>query len=152
MQNRLKITMLAIAALSVWGIVAVRLVISFRTGETEPEVAGRNMTPIPHVKDTLVLEYLDPFLRDLIKDKANVAVMKKLPETAVDVMEPVPAVDFLFKGILGVDGSQFGVAVRGGEVFMLQPGDLIGDFIVIGFSPEHMTVRYRGAVQEVRVI
>ncbi len=101
-------------------------------------VSFRNGRPA----DTLVLDYPDPFLCPLSRPLPPAKSSK--PRTQNASQETVPSPDFTFKGIIGSGSGTKAMVVRGGELLMLGRGERVGQFDVVSYSPETLTLGWKG--------
>ncbi len=104
----------------------------------EGVVSFRNGRPA----DTLALDYPDPFLRPLSRPLPPAKSSK--PQTSAPSQEAVPSPDFIFKGIIGSGAGTKAMIVRSGELLMLGRGDRVGQFDVVSYSPETLTLGWKG--------
>lgn len=105
----------------------------------EGVVAFRNGLPA----DTLALDYPDPFLRPLSRPLPPAKSSRQ--HTPAPSQEAVPSPDFTFKGIIGSgSGTTKAMIVRGGELLMLVRGERVGQFDVLSYSPEILTLGWKG--------
>lgn len=142
---------LLVAAVAVWGVIVVKVVRGSRpSGVAVPRAVVEKVT-VKDERDSLKLDYRDPFLgeftrarREPVKTVAAEKPVRKEPERP-----PVP--DFSFKGVIGGGAGRRAMVLKNGGLHMLSPGDVLGDFEVVSFSPEVMTVRSGRHVIEVKV-
>ncbi|MBQ8838384.1 MAG: hypothetical protein IJ005_03600 [Bacteroidales bacterium] len=131
---------LIVAVIIVWGIIILKVVKGGRPVETPP--AGHFEKTSENVpKDSLLLDYRDPFLGEFVK-----AGQEKKPSLIVDKVarrepEQPPVPDFTFKGLIGNDTEQRAMILKNGGLHMLGLGETIGGFKVVGVSPEIVTVQ-----------
>lgn len=59
--------------------------------------------------------------------------------------------DFSFKGVIGGGAGRRAMVLKNGSLHMLSPGDVLGDFEVVSFTPEVIVVRNGRNVMEVKV-
>ncbi len=104
----------------------------------EGVVSFRNGRPA----DTLALDYPDPFLRPLSRPLPPAKSSR--PRTPAPSQEAVPSPDFIFKGIIGSGSGTKAMIVRGGELLMLGRGERVGQFDVVSYSPETLTLGWKG--------
>ena len=142
---------LLVAVVLIWGVIILKVVKGSRPAE-KPLVENRIKEPVMNEsKDSLQLNYRDPFLGEFIRIKEvkrssqpQVKVVRKEPE-----QPPVP--DFAFKGLIGNGVEQRAMVLKNGNLQMLGLGEMIGEFKVIGISPELMTVQNGKHKVEVKV-
>lgn len=142
---------LLVAVVLIWGVIILKVVRGSRPAE-KPLVENRIKEPVMNAsKDSLQLNYRDPFLGEFIRIKEvkkssqpQVKVVRKEPE-----QPPVP--DFTFKGLIGNGVEQRAIVLKNGNLHMLGLGEMIGEFKVIGISPELMTVQNGKHKIEVKV-
>lgn len=143
MERRKFVTVaLTVAVVMIWGVIIIKVV--RRTGVDEitevdnpPAVSSANKVH----RDSLRLDYRDPFLREFIRVKHD---RKPTPHKVANVpkklvMAPVP--DFTFKGLIGNDSGQRAMVMKNGGLHIVGLGETIGGFKVVEFFPEYMTVQ-----------
>lgn len=142
---------LLVTVILIWGIIILKVVRGSRPVE-KPLVENRIKEPVQNaLEDSLQLNYRDPFLGEFVRAKEvkkssqpQVKVVRKEPE-----QPPVP--DFTFKGLIGNGVEQRAMVMKNGNLHMLGLGEMIGEFKVIGISPELMTVQNGKHIVEVKV-
>ncbi len=142
---------LLVTVILIWGIIILKVVRGSRPVE-EPLVGNRIKEPVKNAsKDSLQLNYRDPFLGEFVRikevkksSKSQAKVIRKEPE-----LPPVP--DFTFKGLIGNGVEQRAMVLKNGNLHILGLGEMIGEFKVIGISPELMTVQNGKHKIEVKV-
>lgn len=142
---------LLVTVILIWGIIILKVVRGSRPVE-KPLVENRTKEPVQNAsEDSLQLNYRDPFLGEFVRVKEvkkssqpQVKVVRKEPE-----QPPVP--DFIFKGLIGNGVEQRAMVMKNGNLHILGIGEMIGEFKVIGISPELMTVQNGKHKVEVRV-
>lgn len=142
---------LLVTVILIWGIIILKVVRGSRPVE-EPLVENRIKEPVKNAsKDSLQLNYRDPFLGEFVRIKevkkssqSQAKVIRKEPE-----LPPVP--DFTFKGLIGNGVEQRAMVLKNGNLHILGIGEMIGEFKVIGISPELMTVQNGKHKIEVKV-
>lgn len=142
---------LLVTVILIWGIIILKVVRGSRPVE-KPLVENRIKEPVQNaLEDSLQLNYRDPFLGEFVRAKEvkkssqpQVKVVRKEPE-----QPPVP--DFTFKGLIGNGVEQRAMVLKNGSLHILGLGEMIGEFKVIGISPELMTVQNGKHIVEVKV-
>lgn len=142
---------LLVTVILIWGIIILKVVRGSRPVE-EPLVGNRIKEPVKNAsKDSLQLNYRDPFLGEFVRikevkksSKSQAKVIRKEPE-----LPPMP--DFTFKGLIGNGVEQRAMVLKNGNLHILGLGEMIGEFKVIGISPELMTVQNGKHKIEVKV-
>lgn len=142
---------LLVAVVLIWGVIIMKVVRGSRPAE-KPLVGNRIKVPVKNAsKDSLQLNYRDPFLCEFVRIKevktssqSQAKVIRKEPE-----LPPVP--DFTFKGLIGNGVEQRAMVLKNGNLHILGLGEMIGEFNVIGISPEVMTVQNGNHKIEVKV-
>ena len=142
---------LLVAVVLIWGVIILKVVQGSRTIEN-PVVENHTKGSVENVlKDPLRLDYRDPFLGEFVRVKqdkkpsiAQKAIVKREPE-----QPPVP--DFTFKGLIGNGVEQKAMVMKNGNLHMLRLGEMVGEFKVIGISPELITVQSGKHKIEVKV-
>ena len=142
---------LLVTVILIWGIIILKVVRGSRPVE-EPLVENRIKEPVKNAsKDSLQLNYRDPFLGEFVRIKevkkssqSQAKVIRKEPE-----LPPVP--DFTFKGLIGNGVEQRAMVLKNGNLHILGIGEMIGEFKVIGISPELMTLQNGKHKIEVKV-
>ena len=142
---------LLVAVFLIWGVIILKVVRGNRPVE-EPLVENRIKEPVKNAsKDSLQLNYRDPFLGEFVRVKevkkssqSQAEGIRKEPE-----LPPVP--DFTFKGLIGNGVEQRAMVLKNGSLHILGLGGMIGEFKVIGISPELMTVQNGKHKIEVKV-
>ena len=142
---------LLVTVILIWGIIILKVLRGSRPVE-EPLVENRIKEPVKNAsKDSLQLNYRDPFLGEFVRIKE---VKKSSQSQAKDIrkepeLPPVP--DFTFKGLIGNGVEQRAMVLKNGNLHILGIGEMIGEFKVIGISPELMTVQNGKHKIEVKV-
>ena len=142
---------LLVAVVLIWGVIIMKVVRGSRPAE-KPLVGNRIKVPVKNAsKDSLQLNYRDPFLGEFVRIKevktssqSQAKVIRMEPE-----LPPVP--DFTFKGLIGNGVEQRAMVLKNGNLHILGLGEMIGEFNVIGISPEVMTVQNGKHKIEVKV-
>lgn len=142
---------LLVTVILIWGIIILKVVRGSRPVE-KPLVENRIKEPVQNaLEDSLQLNYRDPFLGEFVRVKevkkssqSQAKVIRKEPE-----LPPVP--DFTFKGLIGNGVEQRAMVLKNGSLHILGLGEMIGEFKVIGISPELMTVQNGKHIVEVKV-
>ena len=142
---------LLVTVILIWGIIILKVLRGSRPVE-EPLVENRIKEPVKNAsKDSLQLNYRDPFLGEFVRikevkksSKSQAKVIRKEPE-----LPPMP--DFTFKGLIGNGVEQRAMVLKNGSLHILGLGEMIGEFKVIGISPELMTVQNGKHKVEVKV-
>ena len=142
---------LLVAVVLIWGVIILKVVKGSRSIEN-PVVENHTKTSVKNVsKDSLQLDYRDPFLGEFVRVKQNKkpsitqkTIVKREPE-----QPPVP--DFTFKGLIGNGVEQKAMVMKNGNLHMLSLGEMVGEFKVIGISPEQITVQREKHKIEVKV-
>ena len=142
---------LLVTVILIWGIIILKVVRGSRPVE-EPLVENRIKEPVKNAsKDSLQLNYRDPFLGEFVRIKED----KKSSQSKVKVVrrepEQPPVPDFTFKGLIGNGTEQRAMVMKNGSLHILGLGEMIGEFKVIGISPELMTVQNGKHKVEVKV-
>ena len=142
---------LLVAVVLIWGVIILKVVKGSRPAE-KPLVENRIKEPVVNEsKDSLQLNYRDPFLGEFVRIKE----VKKSSQSQAKVirMEPElpPVPDFTFKGLIGNGVEQRAMVLKNGNLHILALGEMIGEFTVIGISPEVMTVQNGKHKIEVKV-
>lgn len=142
---------LLVTVILIWGIIILKVVRGSRPVE-EPLVENRIQEPVKNAsKDSLQLNYRDPFLGEFVRIKE----VKKSSQSQAKVIRKEPELpsmpDFTFKGLIGNGVEQRAMILKNGSLHILGLGEMIGEFKVIGISPELMTVQNGKHKVEVRV-
>lgn len=150
-RKKILTVILLVAAVFVWGSIIFKVVRG--AGQVElPLVERKPVKPVGKVqKDTLRLDYRDPFLGEFVRAKQEkkpvlheVKTIRKEPE-----LSPVP--DFTFKGLIGNGSGQRAMVLKNGSLFVLGPGEMLGDFKIVEIFPERMIVQNGKYKLEVKV-
>ena len=132
---------LLIAVVLIWGAIILKVI----RGGSQPKMhIVKNLQEKAMVKgqkDSLRLNYRDPFIGEFIRTKQDQKPV--LPQVRPVLKEPEqpPAPDFMFKGLIGNVSGQRAMILKNGSLHILGPGEMIGDFKVIGIFPEYVIVR-----------
>ena len=142
---------LLVAVVLIWGFIILKVVRGSKPAE-KPLVENRIKEPVQNAsEDSLQLNYRDPFLGEFVRIKE----VKKSSQPQVKVVrkepEQPPEPDFTFKGLIGNGVEQRAMVLKNGNLHMLGLGEMIGEFKVIGISPELMTVQNGKYKVEVKV-
>lgn len=142
---------LLVAVVLIWGAIILKVVRGSRPAE-KTLVENPIKEPMKNAsKDSLQLNYRDPFLGEFIRIKE----VKKSSQPQIKVVreepEQPPVPDFAFKGLIGNGVEQRAMVLKNGNLQMLGLGEMIGEFKVIGISPELMTVQNGKHKVEVKV-
>ena len=142
---------LLVAVVLIWGVIILKVVKGSRpienpVADNHPKASVDNVS-----KDSLRLDYRDPFLGEFVRVKeykkpsiVQAKIVKREPE-----QPPVP--DFTFKGLIGNGVEQKAMVMKNGNLHMLSLGEMVGEFKVIGISPEQITVQSGKHKIEVKV-
>ncbi|MCM1501387.1 MAG: hypothetical protein NC115_01815 [Bacteroidales bacterium] len=142
---------LASAVVAVWGMVLVKV---FHPSDEIPQFKE---LPLPEasvpaeVRDSLILDYRDPFLSGLVEVKPAFSKVVMSSPAAPGEDEPVRQPGFVFKGVIGNGDAVHALVSDRGTVRMVCPGDSVDGFLVVRFSPEKMTVKSNGRMIELKV-
>lgn len=135
-QKRSTTIVLIVAALLVWGGVAVRITRWTRSdGPMEgsaPPIDAQPEMPA----DTLLLDYPDPFLGYLERQE-TASPAKADP---VSVSEDRPPV-FRYKGVMRTKEDMYALIQKGNMSQMLRRGDVLDGWQVSGFGPDAMVLK-----------
>lgn len=151
--ERKKITtfVLLIVAVLIWGIIILKVAGGGRQVEKpvvkkQPENAVNNVRKVP-----LKLDYRDPFLGEFVRVRRvrttalpQVGIVRKTSE-----QPPVP--DFIFKGLIGNDSGRKAMVMKNGNMYLLAPGEMAGDFKIVDIFPEYIIVQNGKHRMEVKV-
>lgn len=142
---------LLVAVVLIWGVIILKVVQGSRPTEN-PVVENHTKASVEILsKDSLRLDYRDPFLGEFVRVKQDkkpsmvqAKIVKREPE-----QPPVP--DFTFKGLIGNGVEQKAMVMKNGNLHMLGLGEMLGEFKVIGISPELIIVQSGKHKIEVKV-
>lgn len=134
--------LLAVGVIAVWSLVAAKAIKWLRpSGEPvvhKAEVADAREDR----KDTLVLDYRDPFLGDVVRVE-NHTVQSGRPAM---LEQPQTTPSFAFRGMMsGLDGK-VALVERSGKMELFKEGEWIDEFRVVSISATEMVVKRRGVL------
>lgn len=146
MGKRQTMILLAIVVVSVWGMVAVRIWRWLRREGIPVLIKKEIAITETHQGDTLLLDYRDPFLS--IRPVG-------FPSRTIQGREhrkkkPMPTIGY--KGtIKGTDGKEKALIEYQGKIEALPAGSSVEGVLIVGISPESLTVRWEDRMQTIDV-
>lgn len=151
-RKRLVTAVLLVAAAAIWGVIIFRVLRGIRQDTTAiSRLPVTNPVVVLKSKDSLLLNYKDPFLDRLAKDKPKAIASKKVVKNQDKSKETVHTPDFQFKGLIGNGEEQCAMVLENGRLHMLDAGDTIDGFIVLDFTPQCLRVQKAMQVFEIKV-
>lgn len=143
MNNKKLVTViLLVAAVLVWGLVTFKVVRGSRKTEI-PSVSFSPREPLDlEGKDSLVLDYLDPFLREFSRAKKPGAVPSSPASRPVKKTEQSPEPDFTYKGMIGNGTGRMACVIKNGTLFVIEPGEKIGVYRIVAVTPQALLLDY----------
>lgn len=143
---------LLIAAILIWGVIILKVVRFSKPGETKIVEQHLEKSIEGDGKDSLKMNYRDPFIGEFIvaeHDKKSghplpVMDVRKEPEAS-----PVP--NFSFKGMISNGSGTRALVLKNGSLYVVGIGELIGEFKIAGISPECMTLQNGKCIMDIKV-
>lgn len=150
-RKKILTVILLVAAVFVWGSIIFKVVRG--AGQVElPLVERKPVKPVGKVrKDTLRLDYRDPFLGEFVRVKQEKKPVLHEVKTIRKEPEQPPVPDFTFKGMIVNDSGRKAMLMKNGSLLMLGPGGMIGDFKILEIFPECVLVQNGKYKIEVKV-
>lgn len=137
---------LIFVATSIWGAIAFRLLPSSSSAETlntMVETQSKTKAAIETLaKDSLKLNYTDPFTKKVLAKKTKSASPKPKLKPKVTEKEPLP--EIVYHGMIRNKSrktTQAWVSVNGEEK-VIQTGEKIGGLEFISVTPNQLTIRF----------
>ena len=141
---------LAVSAVLVWGIIAVRMIRWIRIGNDEVQTV---CTVKPHVGDPVpeppAMEYQDPFLKE-IRWKSPVPETERQGQDT-GAPEETPPPHIVFKGLIKCSGIPVAIVMDSDCSVMLRHGDIFAGFSVTGFSYDELVLERNGRTYRLQI-
>ena len=141
MKKKLMVGALSAAVLLVWGLIGFRVwgILKPHEEQRSYDLNVNTLPARPIVRDTLLLNYRDPFLDKVMKmEKTNV-----LPVRVTTHKRPAPQMSY--KGMMrGRDGKRKALIQVGSELESIAVGESVEGARVIAMDSECVTVRWEG--------
>ena len=150
MKKQIVVGILVIAVFVVWGLVIYRV---FKDAEL-PDSSLQDNVPVKSVvnkiRDSLKLDYSDPFLDEVISNEEKSA---DGDSSCLDQERPEPPLTptLIYKGIISDGYEHHAMVLQNGELLVLKANDFIGDFRIVSFTPEIITLQNGGNKIDVSV-
>lgn len=146
MGKRQTMILLAIVVVSVWGMVAVRIWRWLRREDVPVSVKKEIAITETHQGDTLLLDYRDPFLSIRPAGFPSRTIQGREHRK----MTPMPTIGY--KGtIRGADGKEKALIEYQGKIEALPAGSSVEGVLIVGISPESLTVQWEDRMQTIDV-
>ena len=143
---------LLVAVAAIWGVIIFRVLRGIRQDTTAiSRLPVTNPVVVMKSKDSLLLNYKDPFLDRFAKDKSTAVATKKVAKNQSKSEKTVHAPDIQFKGLIGNGENKNAMVLENGRLHMLDAGDTIDGFIVLDFTPQCLRVQKAMQVFELKV-
>lgn len=147
MRKKLLLVALVIAVLAVWGLVGFRIWNLARPEITESVKTEKKTESQSIPKDTLRLDYRDPFLES---GKAKTVVLSEKVATIPKPLVQMPPLKY--KGMVkGKDGTVKALVESKGEVVSLAKGTVLEKVRVVEIGPEHIQVQFGNETHLIKV-
>lgn len=141
---------LLIAVVLVWGSVIYRVIKGGRPVKVSSESAVTQMSETNENRNSLKLNYRDPFLGEFVR-ATKPAAKSAIPDVA-KAPEVVPVPDFVFKGVIGNESGRRASVLKGGLLYLVSCGEKIGEFEVIAMCPACLTIKAGKNVIEMKAL
>lgn len=133
---------LTVVAIMIWSIVILKV---FHKNDPVRMRIGDNMQETAEIrvrKDTLRLDYRDPFVGEFVRmkheEKSGLQAQTKYAEKN---LEQLPKVDFIFKGLICNGSGRKAMILKNGNLHILGSGETIGEFKVMDVFSEYVIVQ-----------
>lgn len=147
MRKKLLLVALVIAVLAVWGLVGFRVWNLARPEITKSAKAEKKTESQSIPKDTLHLDYRDPFLES---GKAKTVVLLEKVATIPKPLVQMPPLKY--KGMVkGKNGTVKALVESKGEVVSLAKGAVLEKVRVVEIEPEHIQVLFGNETHLIKV-
>lgn len=138
---------LLVASLVIWGIVAWRMIKTFKKDLVVVEEP--RFYPVPQKLDSLefLLNYDDPFLKEItgstLTNTKNEEEHTPFNDEVISWQESetVQEPAFTFKGILKVEEKTYALLDFDGETIMVNQHDVVDNFNIVSIAPDKLVVR-----------
>lgn len=140
MKSKAMTYVLIVVVLAVWGVVAKKIFFSKPSGDAAAYVKPPSGKPRVEGRDTLLLNYRDPFLGDVRRERPKPAT-----STAGDGRRPLPPkpmhdkpekIAFRYLGLLGKRGDPCCLIEDRETHYTLRKGDALNDFTLTAVFPD----------------
>lgn len=151
MKSRWTTYLLIAAVVAVWGVVAWKIFTPATDHATNKAVQPAAPTATSPPRDTLQLDYPDPFLKNSTVRPLQSAkpVVRPISET-----KPVPAkrekVKITHMGTVTAGRRQFHILTIGEEMFEISLGEKAGDFTLASCDRDSLYMRKEGLIYGVK--
>lgn len=143
---------LSVVAILIWSIVILKV---FHKSEPVRMRIVDNLQEITESqvrKDTLRLDYRDPFVGEFVRMKhEEKSVLQTPTKYARKEPEQPPKADFAFKGLIGNGAERKAMILKNGNLYVLGSGEMIGEFKIMEIFPEYMVAQSGKHEIEVKV-
>lgn len=147
MRKKLLLVALVIAVLAVWGLVGFRIWNLACPEITESVKTGKKIEFNSVPKDSLRMDYRDPFL-----ESGNAKAIVPAEKVAAIPEHPVNMPPLKYKGMVkGKDGTVKALVENKGEIMPLAKGAMLERVRVVEIEPEHIMVQFGNETHLIRV-
>ncbi len=147
MRKKLLLVALVVAVLAVWGLVGFRIWNLTRPKITESVKTEKRSETHSIPKDSLRLDYRDPFL-----ESGNAKAIVPEKKVAAIPEHPVQMPPLKYKGMVkGKDGTVKALVENKGDVVSLAKGAMLEKVRVVEIEPEHILVQFGNETHLIRV-
>lgn len=142
MKSRWTTYLLLAAAAAVWGIVVWKILTPAKEALPAP-AAPRRAAAVEVVRDTLRLDYPDPFLKGApAKPTVSAPVVRPLPPPVVKIQRE--RIGITHRGTVAMGGRRLYIVTIGKEEYELYPGDQAGEFTCKGCDGDSLYLTKNG--------
>lgn len=147
MKSRWTTYLLLTAVAVVWGVVVWK--IFFTTAKPAPPPPKAAAAPDRAVRDTLLLDYPDPFLKGQTAAHPTAAIVRALPPPAAKVRRE--RVALTHRGTVVSGRTRFYIVTIGNEQVELAPGGEAAGFVCASADGDSLYLRKEGVIYGVKL-
>lgn len=153
MERKKILTIVLLTAVTlIWGVIILRVARGSSPSVASPVVNMPEKSQNRKRKDTVNLDYRDPFLGEFVRandrNKMKAVTQARLVRKE---QEPPESPDFTYKGLIGNGSGQRAVVLKNGNLNLLRIGDTFEEFKVVEIFPEYMIVQSGKYQMEIKV-
>ena len=140
-EKKIMTAVLLIAVILIWSTIIFKVTRRGRPAEARMVEAPLEKLAAEERKDSLRLDYRDPFIGEFVRVKRDEKNLPPKAGTARKEPERLLVPDFTFKGLIGNGSGQRAMILKNESLYVVGLGERVGDFKVVGISQEYMVVR-----------
>ena len=145
MKSRTTLVLLLAAVVTVWGVVAWRILAPARPAVPDVRPAADTPAPLQIVAETLRLDYPDPFLKGMAAPKpAAPSVMHRLPPAKKTAPKRRERVQLSHLGTVSAGGQSLHILTIAGEQYELSLRDTAAGFRLTGADRDSLYLEREG--------